>query len=104
MLFPNSNLNVWSSSETTLPAGISKDEFDKKPVLDRFNHQLQTSGISTNHTMVPDFSWSCSDISKIKYNVITKILNNKLLETTLFYPINIKRILETNLKLIYKDM
>ena len=66
ILFPNSNLNVWSSSETTLPAGISKDEFDKKPVLDRFNHQLQTSGISTNHTMVPDFSWSCSDISKIK--------------------------------------
>ncbi len=66
ILFPNSNLNVWSSSETTLPTGISKDEFDKKPVLDRFNHQLQTSGISTNHTMVPDFSWSCSDISKIK--------------------------------------
>ena len=66
ILFPNSNLNVWSSSETTLPTGISKDEFDKKPVLDRFNHQLQTSGIITNHTMVPDFSWSCSDISKIK--------------------------------------
>ena len=66
ILFPNSNLNVWSSSETTLPAGISKDEFDKKPVLDRFNHQLQTSGIRTNHTMAPDFSWSCSDISKIK--------------------------------------
>ena len=66
ILFPNSNLNVWSSSETTLPTGISKDEFDKKPVLDRFNHQLQTSGIKTNHTMVPDFSWSCSEISKIK--------------------------------------
>jgi len=66
ILFPNSNLNVWSSSETTLPTGISKDEFDKKPVLDRFNHQLQTSGIKTNYTMVPDFSWSCSEISKIK--------------------------------------
>ncbi len=66
ILFPNSNSNVWSSSETTLPIGVSKNEFDKKPVLDRFNHQLQTSGIRTNHTMAPDFSWSCSDISKIK--------------------------------------
>tara|TARA_B100001173_G_scaffold292228_1_gene284249 strand:+ start:43 stop:987 length:945 start_codon:yes stop_codon:yes gene_type:complete len=66
ILFPNSNLDVWSSSETTIPSGVSKEEFDKKPVLDRFNHQLKTSGINTYHTMLPDFSWSCSDISKIK--------------------------------------
>jgi len=67
ILFPNTNLNTWSSSETTLPSGISKDEFDKKPVLDRFNHQLKTSGLKTKHTMIPDFSWSCSSISKIKF-------------------------------------
>jgi len=66
ILFPKADLNTWSSSETTLPAESSKDEFDKKPVLDRFDHQLKTSGINTNHTMFPDFSWSCSDISKIK--------------------------------------
>ena len=66
ILFPNSNSNIWSSSETTLPSDSSKDEFDKKPVLDRFNHQLKVSGIITKHTMSPDFSWSCSDISKIK--------------------------------------
>ena len=66
ILFPKSDLNTWSSSETTLPSESSKDEFDKKPVLDRFDHQLKTSGINTNHTMFPDFSWSCSDISKIK--------------------------------------
>jgi len=66
ILFPNSNFNIWSSSETTLPSGISKEEFDKKPVLDRFDHQLKISGIITKHTMSPDFSWSCSDISKIK--------------------------------------
>jgi len=66
ILFPNSNLNTWSSSETTLPSDNSKLEFDRKPVLDRFNHQLKTSGINTHHTMFPDFSWSCSDISKIK--------------------------------------
>ena len=65
ILFPNSNFNIWSSSETTLPPGSSKEEFDKKPVLDRFNHQLKVSGIKTKFTMSPDFSWSCSDISKI---------------------------------------
>jgi len=71
VLFPNANLNVWSSSQTTLPSGKSKEEFDKNPVLNRFDHQLKTSGLITNHTMFPDFSWSCSDISKIKseYNL-----------------------------------
>jgi len=68
VLFPSSNLNIWSSSETTLPSDKSKEEFDKNPVLDRFDHQLKTSGLSTNHTMSPDFSWSCSDISNIKSN------------------------------------
>jgi len=65
ILFKNSNLNKWSSSETTLPQDRSKEEFDKKPVLDRFEHQLKTSGLNTKHTMFPDFSWSCEDISKI---------------------------------------
>jgi len=66
ILFPNSNFNTWSSSETTLPKEVTKEEFDKKSVLERFNHQLQTSEINTKHTMFPDFSWSCTDISKIK--------------------------------------
>ena len=66
ILFPNSNFNTWSSSETTLPKDTTKEEFDKKSVLERFDHQLQTSEINTNHTMLPDFSWSCTDISKIK--------------------------------------
>ena len=67
ILFPNSNLSSWSSSETTLPNNKTKEEFDKEPVLDRFDHQLKTSGLKTKHTMLPDFSWSCSDISKIKF-------------------------------------
>jgi len=66
ILFPNSNLNVWSSSETTFPKDKTKEEFNKKPVLDRFDHQLKTSGLITKYTMSPDFSWSCTDISKIK--------------------------------------
>ena len=66
ILFPDSNFNIWSSSETTLPKDKTKEEFDKKSVLERFNHQLQTSEINTKNTMHPDFSWSCVDISKIK--------------------------------------
>ena len=65
ILFPNANLNIWCSSETTLPSDKTKEEFDKNPVLERFNHQLQSSGIETKHTMHPDFSWSCVDIEKI---------------------------------------
>ena len=66
ILYPKANYNTWSSSETTLPSGNTKDEFDKKSVLARFKHQLETSGIKTNHTMTPNFSWSCTDISNIK--------------------------------------
>ena len=66
ILFPSSNVNIWSSSETTLPKDKTKEEFDKKSVLERFSHQLQTSGLNVKHTMFPDFSWSCTDISKIK--------------------------------------
>ena len=66
ILFPKSNINKWSSSETTLPQDITKEEFDKKPVLNRFEHQLITSGLVTKNTMFPDFSWSCVDIKNIK--------------------------------------
>ena len=71
ILFPNSNLEKWSSSETTLPKGINKDEFDKKSVLERFDHQLKTSSLTTKNTMRPDFNWSCSKINQIKekYNL-----------------------------------
>jgi len=71
ILFPKSNLNIWSSSDTALPSGKSKEEFDKEPVLNRFKHQLKNSGLIIKHSMLPDFSWSCSDISKLKseYNL-----------------------------------
>ena len=66
ILFPKSNLDKWSSSETTLPKGETKEEFDKKSVLERFDHQLKTSGLSTKNTKLPNFDWSCSDIDEIK--------------------------------------
>ena len=56
ILFPNSNLNIWSSSETTLPSDKTKEEFDKMPVLERFDHQLKSSGLKTFYTMKPDFT------------------------------------------------
>jgi len=66
ILFSKANFNTWSSSETTLPSNISKEEFDKNPVLDRFEHQLKTSGIKTEHTMKSNFSWAVSNIENIK--------------------------------------
>ena len=66
VLFPKQNFDKWSSSETTLPTNIAKEEFDKSPVLERFEHQLKTSGLNVKHTMFPNFLWSCTDISKIK--------------------------------------
>ncbi len=65
VLFPNSNYNSWSSSETTLPSNTNKEKFDKLPVLERFEHQLKTSGLNTKYTLEPNFDWSCSDISEI---------------------------------------
>ena len=66
ILFPNANSDIWSSSETTLPKNTNKEDFDKNPVLDRFDHQLKVSGLKTQHTMKPDFNWSCTDIKNIK--------------------------------------
>jgi len=66
ILFPNSHLDKWSSSETTLPKGTSKEDFDKKSVLERFDHQLKISGLTTKNTMKPNFSWSCTEINEIK--------------------------------------
>ena len=66
ILFSKVDFSVWSSSDTTLPAGIAKEEFDKNPVLNRFEHQLKKSGLNIQNTMIPNFNWSCSDIKNIK--------------------------------------
>jgi len=79
ILFPKSKLDTWSSSETTLPTNISKVEFDKNSVLNRFEHQLKMSGLSTQNTMKPNFSWSCANIDNIKSD-------NKLNKYILLFP------------------
>ncbi len=68
ILFPKADKTIWCSTETTLPEGTTKKDFDKDSVLSRFDHQLKSSGINTNHTMKPDFLWSTVDISEIKNN------------------------------------
>ena len=79
ILFSKANFNTWSSSETTLPTDISKEEFDKTPVLNRFEHQLKTSGLNTPNVMKPDFSWSCTNIENIQND-------NKLGEYIILFP------------------
>jgi len=76
ILFAKADSKIWCSSETTLPKNINKEEFDKNAVLDRFDHQLKTSGIKTQHTMKPDFSWACINIDNIKkkYNLNNYII------------------------------
>ena len=66
ILFPNAVKEKWSSSETTLPKDKSKEDFDKESVLQRFEHQLKSSGLNTSNVTNPDFSWSLTDISQIK--------------------------------------
>ena len=75
ILFPKATKDTWSSTETTLPTGTSKEDFDKDSVLSRFDHQLKSSGINTRHTLSPDFSWSLTDISQIKnYHQLEKYI------------------------------
>ena len=66
ILLPKATHEVWSSSATTLPKKDDKSEFDKNSVLERFNHQLKTSGLKTVNTLRPNFSWASSDIDEIK--------------------------------------
>ena len=66
ILFSKAAKEVWSSSLTTLPSDKNKDEFDKISVLERFDHQLKSSGLITSNIMKPDFSWAITNISEIK--------------------------------------
>jgi ADP-heptose:LPS heptosyltransferase len=75
ILFPKATKDKWSSTQTTLPKGTTKEDFDKDSVLSRFDHQLKSSGITTHHTLSPDFSWSPSDITQIKnYHQLEKYI------------------------------
>ena len=109
ILFPNSKLDIWSSSETTLPKDKTKKEFDEKPVLERFDHQLKFSGLNTKFTMKPDFSWSCSNISEIKtkfnldkYIILFPFCSPHLMSKKWPYYNNLIKIIQEKYKNKYK--
>tara|TARA_B100000401_G_scaffold3839_1_gene2405 strand:- start:370 stop:1308 length:939 start_codon:yes stop_codon:yes gene_type:complete len=109
ILFPNSKLDIWSSSETTLPKNKTKKEFDEKPVLERFDHQLKFSGLNTKFTMKPDFSWSCSNISEIKtkfnldkYIILFPFCSPHLMSKKWPYYNNLIKIIQEKYKNKYK--
>ena len=66
ILYPKANLETWSSSLTTLPPDRGKEEFDKLSVLERFDHQLKTSKLSTKNTLKPNFNWASVEVEEIK--------------------------------------
>jgi ADP-heptose:LPS heptosyltransferase len=55
----------WSSSETTLEPGQKKIDFDRDPVLDRMDIQLNKSNVSTKYIKDIDLSWAVDDISRL---------------------------------------
>ena len=59
------NNSEWSSSETTLEPGQKKSHFDKFPVLDRMEVQLQKSNIPTKFIKKIDLSWAIDDLSRL---------------------------------------
>ena len=57
--------SIWSSTETILESGEKKADFDKEPVLDRMEIQLNKSGVKTDKIKKVDLSWSFVDIEEI---------------------------------------
>ena len=102
ILFPNSDCYTWSSSITTLPSDNTKKEFDKKPVLDRFDHQLKTSGVNTKNTLSPNFTWSCDNIDDvialIKASKNAEDARDNLIKTFKLSEIQSKAIVEMRLR------
>ena len=56
---------VWSSTETTLEPGETKESFDKDPVLDRMEIQLKKSGIKTQNVKQIDLSWAFVNMDRL---------------------------------------
>ena len=59
------NIVNWSSTETILKKNEKKENFDNDSVLERFKIQLNTSGVTTKHTLKPNFSWAAINVDKI---------------------------------------
>jgi len=56
---------IWSSTETTLEIGQNKKQFDKDPVLDRMEIQLNKSNIKTSYIKNLNLNWAIKDLSRM---------------------------------------
>jgi len=59
------NIKNWNSTESVIKKSFKKDEFNQHSVLERFKFQLEDSGIKTQHTLKPDFSWAAINVNQI---------------------------------------
>jgi ADP-heptose:LPS heptosyltransferase len=59
------NKPIWSSTYTALKDGQKKSDFDKDPVLDRLQVQLNRSGVDTKNIKKINLSWSFINISRL---------------------------------------
>jgi len=62
----------WNSTEKILKKNEKKKDFDQDSVLDRFKIQLSSSGIKTENTLKPDFSWAAVNIDKVIHKYFSK--------------------------------
>jgi len=62
----------WNSTEKILKENEKKEYFDKDSVLDRFKIQLNSTGIKTENTLNPDFSWAIINIDKVIHKYFSK--------------------------------
>jgi len=56
---------IWSSSETSLEPGQKKMNFDEEPVLNRFETQLEKSGVEIIKLRNMDLSWTFVDMNDV---------------------------------------
>ena len=59
------NIPNWNSAEYILNKKQSKKNLKNESVLERFKLQLENSGVITNYSLKPDFSWASVNVDKI---------------------------------------
>ena len=59
------NKSIWSSTDSSLEVGQKKSDFNKDPVLDRLEIQLNKSGIKTYNVKKINLSWAFLNIDRL---------------------------------------
>jgi ADP-heptose:LPS heptosyltransferase len=69
------NISNWSSASTMFKNETKKIDFEQDSVLERFKLQLDSSNVKSIHTLTPNFSWACLDVSR----TISRFLSKKFI-------------------------